>query len=352
MFSSNSLKSTERRPPKGTLLPSHFCLRLVYRFFWHFAMFCVILLAGACGKSVCAGRRAALLNSGKGDILCHPMPPVIFLLLRCSALRAMRSPISSTRLLRPTGGARREFRRCVCIMRRCRHRCTMLPLSCVPSRPPGCSRRCAGRPAPHTYRCARVCIRLLHELCAQPRDEPLYRRAGRPACDVYASLSAAARRQLAASDIDGIMIEDYIDTASADYAAYRLLDADAPECTAAARVLAQAVHATLGTHVSPCRRLPRHARYAAYSAACTWRRARAQQIAEARASARKERHGLLVYPAGGAACGGLCESRTSSVAEYKRRAHRNRSAICSMPLFPCRFAPESGSRSIFPGQAA
>ena len=64
-------------------------------------------------------------------------------------------------------------------------------------------------------------------------------------------LSAAARRQLAASDIDGIMIEDYIDTASADYAAYRLLDADAPECTAAARVLAQAVHATLGTHVSP-----------------------------------------------------------------------------------------------------
>lgn len=30
------------------------------------------------------------------------------------------------------------------------------------------------------------------------------------------------------------MIEDYIDTASADYAAYRLLDADAPECTAAA----------------------------------------------------------------------------------------------------------------------
>ena len=65
------------------------------------------------------------------------------------------------------------------------------------------------------------------------------------------SLSAAARRQLAASDIDGIMIEDYIDTASAGYAAYRLLDADAPECTAAARVLAQAVHATLGTHVSP-----------------------------------------------------------------------------------------------------
>ena len=42
------------------------------------------------------------------------------------------------------------------------------------------------------------------------------------------SLSAAARRQLAASDIDGIMIEDYIDTASAGYAAYRLLDADAP----------------------------------------------------------------------------------------------------------------------------
>ena len=73
-----------------------------------------------------------------------------FLLPRCSALRAMRSPISSTRLLLPTGGARREFRRCACIMHRCRRRCTMLPLSCVPSRPPGCSRRCAGRPAAHT----------------------------------------------------------------------------------------------------------------------------------------------------------------------------------------------------------
>ena len=64
-------------------------------------------------------------------------------------------------------------------------------------------------------------------------------------------ISAAARRQLAASDIDGIMIENYIDTASADYAAYRLLDADAPECTASARVLAQAVHETFGTRVSP-----------------------------------------------------------------------------------------------------
>lgn len=165
-------------------------------------------------------------------------------------------------------------------------------------------------------------------------------------------LSAAARRQLAASDIDGIMIEDYIDTASADYAAYRLLDADAPRMYRR-RPCARAGGACNARYARlPCRRLPRHARYAAYSAACTWRRARAQQIAEARASARKERHGLLVYPAGGAACGGLCESRTSSVAEYKRRAHGivRRSVRCRCS--PCRFAPESGSRSIFPGQAA
>ncbi len=127
----------------------------------------------------------------------------------------------------------------------------MLPLSCVPSRPPGCSRRCAGRPAPHNtaalayvfgfctnYALSRVTSRFI--------DEQADRLA-----TYMPGLSAAARRQLAASDIDGIMIEDYIDTASADYAAYRLLDADAPECTAAARVLAQAVHATLGTHVSP-----------------------------------------------------------------------------------------------------
>mgnify|MGYP000845632259 FL=1 len=63
--------------------------------------------------------------------------------------------------------------------------------------------------------------------------------------------SAAARRQLAASDIDGIMIENYIDTSPADYAAYRLLNAEAPDCTAAARVLAQAVRKTCDTRLSP-----------------------------------------------------------------------------------------------------
>ena len=63
--------------------------------------------------------------------------------------------------------------------------------------------------------------------------------------------SAAARRQLAASDIDGIMIDNYIDTSPADYAAYRLLNAEAPDCTAAARVLAQAVRKTCDTRLSP-----------------------------------------------------------------------------------------------------
>ena len=74
-FSSRFSKEHGKRARQGTIcFRLIFCLRLVYRFFWHFATFCVILLAGTCGKSACAGRHAALLNFGKGEnyaILCH-----------------------------------------------------------------------------------------------------------------------------------------------------------------------------------------------------------------------------------------------------------------------------------------
>lgn len=150
-------------------------------------MFCVILLAGACGKSVCAGRRAALLNSGKGDILCHPMPPVIFLLLRCSALRAMRV----AHIIDSAPSAYRWGAQGVSPLRMY-HAPLPSPLhhaaAELRTQPPArlFEALCRAGLRRTQYRRARVCIRLLHELCAQPRDEPLYRRAGRPACDVYA----------------------------------------------------------------------------------------------------------------------------------------------------------------------
>lgn len=88
-------------------------------------------------------------------------------------------------------------------------------------------------------------------LRAEPRHERFLDEQADRLVTYMPGYSAAARRQLAASDIDGIMIENYIDTSPADYAAYRLLNAEAPDCTAAARVLAQAVRKTCDTRLSP-----------------------------------------------------------------------------------------------------
>ena len=148
-------------------------------------------------------------------------------------------------------------------------------------------------------------------------------------------LSAAARRQLAASDIDGIMIEDYIDTASADYAAYRLLDADAPECTAAARVLAQAVQRSVRTSPLP-----------PFTAACTICGIFCGLHMAARPCAADCRSSSICSE--GAAWPPRLSGRRSRLRRTVRIANivrgrvqtasaRNRSAICSMPLFPLPF---------------
>lgn len=149
-------------------------------------------------------------------------------------------------------------------------------------------------------------------------------------------LSAAARRQLAASDIDGIMIEDYIDTASAGYAAYRLLDADAPECTAAARVLAQAVHATLGTHVSPA---------AVYRGMhdsgifCALHMAACPCAADCRSSSICSEGAAWPPHSSGRRSRLRRTVRTANIVRGRAQtaSARNRSAICSMPLFPLLF---------------
>ena len=63
--------------------------------------------------------------------------------------------------------------------------------------------------------------------------------------------SAEARRRLVESDIDGVMIADYIDASPASFEAYRLLDPKAPECTVLARVLARTARTAYGVHLAP-----------------------------------------------------------------------------------------------------
>lgn len=63
--------------------------------------------------------------------------------------------------------------------------------------------------------------------------------------------SAEARRKLVESDIDGILIANYIDADAAGYKGYRLLDPNAAECTVLSRVFARAVRGTLGVRLSP-----------------------------------------------------------------------------------------------------
>ena len=53
--------------------------------------------------------------------------------------------------------------------------------------------------------------------------------------------SAEARRHLVESDIDGVMIADFVSDTPAEYEAYRQLEPDAPESPLAAKILAQAL---------------------------------------------------------------------------------------------------------------
>lgn len=63
--------------------------------------------------------------------------------------------------------------------------------------------------------------------------------------------SAAARHGLVWSDLDSIMIAEYISCDPAGFEAYRLLDPNAAECTVLARVLAGACKNVYGAHLSP-----------------------------------------------------------------------------------------------------
>lgn len=49
--------------------------------------------------------------------------------------------------------------------------------------------------------------------------------------------SAEARRHLVESDIDGVMIADFVSDTPAEYEAYRQLEPDAPESPLAAKIL-------------------------------------------------------------------------------------------------------------------
>ena len=97
--------------------------------------------------------------------------------------------------------------------------------------------------------------------------------------------SAEARRRLVESDIDGVMIADYIDAAPASFEAYRLLDPKAPECTVLARVLARTARTAYGVHLAPAAayrsfhdmRRVLHLRTAAAMCAAAWKNSNTSQ---------------------------------------------------------------------------
>ncbi len=63
--------------------------------------------------------------------------------------------------------------------------------------------------------------------------------------------SHETRRRMAESDIDGIMISEYISTDSRTYKAYRILEPNAAECTVLSRILAEAAKNTYNVKISP-----------------------------------------------------------------------------------------------------
>ena len=63
--------------------------------------------------------------------------------------------------------------------------------------------------------------------------------------------SVEARRKLAESDIDGIMIAGFIAAEPAKFEAYRLLDPNAAECTVLSRVVSAAAKSAYGMRVPP-----------------------------------------------------------------------------------------------------
>ncbi len=69
--------------------------------------------------------------------------------------------------------------------------------------------------------------------------------------DFMPGYSPAARRRLVESDLDCVMIGEYISAEPACFEGYRLLDPHAAECTVLARVLAEAAHTACETRLSP-----------------------------------------------------------------------------------------------------
>lgn len=64
-------------------------------------------------------------------------------------------------------------------------------------------------------------------------------------------LSAAARHNTVESDLDGVMIAEYITNDQSSFEAFRLLDPNAAECTVFARTLSLAAKTAYGMHLSP-----------------------------------------------------------------------------------------------------
>ena len=133
--------------------------------------------------------------------------------------------------------------------------------------------------------------------------------------------SAEARRHLVESDIDGVMIADFVSDTPAEYEAYRQLEPDAPESPLAAKILAQARAGDVWRAHHACRRLPLDERYAPYAPSRASGRLCAQPSAAVRTPDRKIRFCVLAHPSDRAARGGLHQSGAPSVDIPHRRAN-------------------------------
>ena len=208
------------------------------------------------------------------------------------------------------------------IMRRSRPRCAdwrtvrLHRTACAAVRVTVQSRRCVAQ-----HGCTRVCIWILHALCAQPRN--LYSFVSAQAdrvVAVHAGYSAEARRHLVESDIDGVMIADFVSTRppstrrTVSWSRMRLSPLSRQNSGAGPAGDVWRVH-------HACRRLPLDERYAPHAPSRASGRLCAHPSAAVRAPDRQIRFCVPAHPSDRAARGGLHQSGAPSVDIPHRRAN-------------------------------
>lgn len=133
--------------------------------------------------------------------------------------------------------------------------------------------------------------------------------------------SAEARRHLVESDIDGVMIADFVSDTPAEYEAYRQLEPDAARVPSRGENSGRRPCGRRMACTSRRRRLPLDERYAPHAPSRASGRLCAHPPAAVRAPDRQIRFCVLAHPSDRAARGGLHQSGAPSVDIPHRRAN-------------------------------